>query len=363
MKISVFCSVLVVSWMAVVSTALAGGIDLSGQPHGLLFTEGRYAEISISTISPKVSGSYLGTMSSGDIGQRYDSVGAGLKADFNGKLSYAIILDQPFAGDLAYPSAQGIIPGTRAQLESLALTTLVRWKIDRCLSLFAGPRLQSVTAEAAVPIAADYIVTGDRDYALGYTVGIAYLLPRIEGRVSLAYNSKVKHKLDTLEQTSLLGVNRSKTAITTPRSVNLEFQTGIMTDTLLFGSLRWVEWDGFNVRPADYVAIVGDPLVEFEHNALSYELGVGYRFSPVWSGAIWLGYEKQDGGIQSNLSPKDGRKVVGLGATYRINNLRLSAGISYIAIGDATSSGAGGVTGQFRGNSAVSAGTKIGYYF
>ncbi len=34
----------------------------------------------------------------------------------------------------------------------------------------------------------------------------------------------------------------STTTITTPQSVNLDFQTGIMANTVAFANVRWVKW-------------------------------------------------------------------------------------------------------------------------
>jgi len=53
----------------------------------------------------------------------------------------------------------------------------------------------------------------------------------------------------------------SVTEIKTPQSVNLEFQTGIAKVTLLFGSVRWVDWTAFNIFPADFPDV--NPIVSY----------------------------------------------------------------------------------------------------
>ncbi|MDR0068382.1 transporter, partial [Acinetobacter sp. 11520] len=40
-----------------------------------------------------------------------------------------------------------------------------------------------------------------------------------------------------------------QTKITTPQSVNLDFQTGIMANTVAFANVRWVNWKDFAIRP------------------------------------------------------------------------------------------------------------------
>ena len=48
----------------------------------------------------------------------------------------------------------------------------------------------------------------------------------------------------------LQAINSSgKTTITTPQSVNLDFQTGIMADTVAFANVRWVNWKDFSIQP------------------------------------------------------------------------------------------------------------------
>ncbi|MCP6576659.1 hypothetical protein NL496_28595, partial [Klebsiella pneumoniae] len=40
-----------------------------------------------------------------------------------------------------------------------------------------------------------------------------------------------------------------KTTTITPQSVNLDFQTGIMANTVTFANVRWVNWKDFSIRP------------------------------------------------------------------------------------------------------------------
>jgi len=41
----------------------------------------------------------------------------------------------------------------------------------------------------------------------------------------------------------------------TPQSVNLDFQSGIMADTIAFGNVRWVQWSKFAIRPAQFAQV------------------------------------------------------------------------------------------------------------
>lgn len=67
------------------------------------------------------------------------------------------------------------------------------------------------------------------DVAFGGLAGMAYEIPDIALRAALTYNHRIEHSLDTVENMTGLGqTNVASTATTVlPRSVNLDFQTGI----------------------------------------------------------------------------------------------------------------------------------------
>ena len=183
--------------------------------------------------------------------------------------------------------------------------------------------------------------------------------------MALTYNSSIKHDVQTNE-TSALGANSSITQIETPQSVNLDFQTGVAQDTLLFGGIRWVEWSEFDITPADYQVVSGGAsLVSYDNDVFSYSLGVGRRLSETWSVSASVGYEKSNGGFASNLGPTDGSKSLALAAVYTKDNMKVTTGIRYINIGDAQTSIDGGATAasNFKDNHAVAIGIKVGYTF
>lgn len=357
-------------------TAQAGGIDRSGQSILALFESGRYAEFSLGSVSPDTSGVGAGTIpspstptpgaGSGDMTSSFLQLGAAYKADINDRLSYAIIYDQPFGADVDYPTGTGYFArGSMAELDAHAITGLMRYKFDNNFSVHGGIRLQSIEATAAVPfIPGGYTVEGDRDIGVGYVIGGAYERPDIALRVALTYNSGIKHDVDTSE-VSVLGTTTSNTKIETPQSVNLDFQTGIAQDTLLFGGIRWVEWSEFDITPADYNTITGGSLVSYDNDVFSYSLGVGRRLNENWSVSASVGYEKSNGGFASNLGPTDGSKSMALAAIYTKDNMKITTGIRYINIGDAQTSIDGGATAasNFKDNHAVAIGVKVGYTF
>ena len=66
---------------------------------------------------------------------------------------------------------------------------------------------------------------------------------------------------------------RSRLTVKTPNSWNLEFQTGIDPNTLVFGSIRWVDWSNFRVDPEKLLQVTGSGLVENGSEKLGHGSG------------------------------------------------------------------------------------------
>ena len=343
----------------------AGGIDRSGQSITALFEKGRYVEFSFASVSPSTSGTStpgFGSRPSGDLTPSYQQYSFAYKADINDQLSYAIIYDQPYGADVAYPAGTGYFAqGSTAEFESHALTGILRYKLENNFSLHGGLRVQSVSAAATIPFVAGYNVVGSSDVSVGYLAGVAYERPDIALRVSLTYNSKIKHDVDTAERFGLGPVINSVTQIETPQSLNLEFQTGIAADTLLFGGVRWTDYSSFDITPANYPP---GALLSYADDVYTWSLGVGRRLNDTWAVSASVGYEKSNGGFASNLGPTDGNKSIALAAVYTRDNMKITTGIRYVNIGDAQTTLGGGVAASnFNDNDAVAIGVKIGYSF
>ena len=371
--------------LATTSIASAGGVDRSGQNISVIFEKGNYAEFSIGTVSPTVSGAGAGTavtpltptpgQASGNMSPDYTVFGLAYKHQFNEKLSFALIFDQPYGADVNYPATSTYFArGSTASLDTQAITGIVRYKFNENFSVHGGLRYQSFAAQAVVPFLAAnnggnvYTANGAKDYGVGYVAGAAYERPDIALRVALTYSSEISHGLSTVETTAAgAGALTTTTTVDTPQSVNLDFQTGIAADTLLFGSIRWVDWSDFRVAPSNYATITGGgALVSYANDVTTYNVGVGRRFNENWSGAVSVGYEKSNGGFSSNLGPTDGNYSIGLGGTYTQGAIKVTGGVRYIKIGDANTTlnaPSGVAASSFSGNKAIAAGLKIGYSF
>jgi long-chain fatty acid transport protein len=349
--------------IAAATGAHAGGVERSTQSVAILFEQGRYAELSFGHFSPDVSGTVGGgALSSGDMAPSYNSWSLGYKMDIGDRLDFALVLDQPIGADVSYPGTLGPgtypLAGTTAELSSSAVTALLRYGFENNVSVYGGLRYQTVHGVVSIPLVGGYTLDTNHDSELGYVVGVAWEKPEIAARVALTYNSAITHELESLEFGALAGSFETEV----PQSVNLEFQTGIAKDTLLFGSIRWVDWSEFQIAPPGYAgATGGTALVEYTEDRITYNLGIGRRFNEAWSGAITIGYEPSDGELTGNLGPTDGMKSIGLAATYTRDNLKITGGIRYVDIGDATTNPP--ISGVFTDNSGVGVGIRIGYSF
>jgi long-subunit fatty acid transport protein len=354
--------------IAVTGAVQAGGIERTSQSVGILFEVGRYAEFSIGSVSPKVSGVFAhpaGGISSGNMASNYTSLSLGYKQPIGKNIDVALIIDQPVGADVSYPtSATGYpLAGSKATLNSTAYTGLMRYKFPSNVSLIGGFRLQSLGGKVDLP-AGPYELKVAQDKQLGYVAGIAYEKPEIALRASLTYNSEIKHTFNDVVENNTNSVPFSTTI---PKSVNLEFKSGVAKDTLVFGSVRWVEWSKFDITPYGYAnppapATQGNSLTDLKNDKTTYSLGVGRRLSDKWSAAVSLGYEAASGGISGNLAPTDGSKSIGVGVSYKMKKAKITAGVRYVKIGDATTE-IGPLNSNFKDNSAIGFGVKVGYTF
>jgi long-chain fatty acid transport protein len=353
--------------VAAATTAQAGGVERSVQSVAILFEQGRYAELSFGQFSPDVSGSILGgARQSGDMAPSYNNLSLGYKMDIGERMAFAIIIDEPIGADVAYPGSfpPGPYPlaGSTAELNSSAITALLRYKFANNFSVHGGLRYQTVEGQVSLPVVGfpgpGYTLDTNKDGALGYVVGIAWEKPEIAARVALTYNSAIDHTLQSVETGPIPTVGSFDTEV--PQSVNLEFQTGVATDTLLFGSIRWVDWSAFDIDPPGYPASL-PTLVSYPKDRVTYNLGIGRRFNEQWSAAATIGYEPSDGEITGNLGPTDGATSFGLAATYTMDNVKITAGARYVDIGDANTNLT--PSAAFRNNEGVGFGIRIGYSF
>lgn len=339
--------------------AQAGGVERSHSPYAILWEKGNYAELSFGYASPDVSGSAFGA-SSGDMADDYTQFGLGVKYAINDRLDVAVVLDQPIGADIAYPAGTGYpLAGATGTIDSTAITALARYKFDGGFSVHGGVKVERAKGAVSLPAtplpSPAYTMRTSSETDLGYLIGAAYEKPEIALRVALTYQSAIKHDFDAQEDVGVVFDTAFETEV--PQSVTLDFQSGVAKDTLVFGSIRWRDWTAFEISPPIY----GGALVDYQKDVVTWTLGVGRRFNENFSGAISFGYEDPNGLPTGNLGPHDGMKSVTLGGTYTQDNMKITAGVSYIKVGDAVTNPP--ISGVFTDNDAVGFGMKIGYSF
>lgn len=339
-------------------TAGAAGIERTPQSVGLLFEPGRVVQLSFGHVSPSLTGTFAGALSSGDMSPSFTTVTLGYKMPLGEKMDLALIYDQSLGADVDYGNTDPGYPlaGTRATLDGSDLTAILRYRFDGGFSVYGGLRVQRIGAElTGLPVlggAALYNLEAERTTELGWLAGVAYERPDIALRVALTYNSAIDHDFEATESFNGTVVPAGGFTTTIPKSVNLEFQSGVAADTLVFGSIRWQEWSAFDITPA----ALGAPLIDYQSDYFTYTLGVGRRFSDAWSGALTVSYEPASGDIQGNLAPRDGFTSVGLAATYRMDQTEITAGVRYIKLGNATTQTIGA---EFEDNDALAFGLRL----
>ena len=295
----------------------------------------------------------------------------GFKADLGDRLSYAFVLDQPFGADVRYggSSATTMLGGTTALARSTALTGLLRYRIGDRFSVFGGLQAQQASAHVNLKGLAygpfnGYSVDLGQDTGIGYVAGLAYEVPEIALRVALTWNSAVRHDFATVEKIGPATVGTTPTEVKTPQSVNLDVQTGVAKDTLVFGQVRWANWSAFRLDPAFFTPLAQGGLIDLD-DTTTYTIGVGHRFTPEWSGLFSLSYEAAGDPLVSPLAPTTGMFGATVAAVYTHDRMKVTFGVNYTRLGDAKpETGTPDVArASFAGNKAVGLGVRVEYAF
>lgn len=376
--------------------AFAAAMDRTGQSISAFLQPGNYAEAGLSVLDADVSGKDALGNNTGDMAASYHSASAALKIQATDKISVGLLFDQPFGAKAQYNSDNHMFAtqtptgreGTSAEVTTENLTLLVGFQPNANWNFYAGPVWQQAKGEVHLRGQAyggntqfgSYDATMKSADAWGWAAGVAYQIPEIALKTSLTYRSEIKHKLDATETggfgTVIFSQNPAftpgKTEVTTPQSVNLDFQTGIATNTVAFANVRWVNWDGFSITPNYFgqalkgnPARVADTLVQYDKDQWTINAGVGRKFSEKWGANVSVGWDSGAGNPVSTLGPTEGYWSLGLGAQYSpASNYFIQGGVKYFWLGDAQALTAGSNNvGQFKDNHAIGYGMKIGYKF
>lgn len=409
--------------------AFAAALDRSGQSMSAFFQPGNYFEAGLSVLDADVSGTtkanypnaalpLLSNTSVGEMADSYQFAHAALKLQLADQLSFGLIYDQPFGAKATYSTDTAKLPaalpgaaaalqgqgafhngtqGTSVEVETQNLSMILGFQPNKNLNFYAGPVYQTVKGNIQLRgtayggsatfggYNADIKETGD----IGWLAGAAYQIPEIALKASVTYRSEIKHSTDAKESFSSLGlfarlnaIPAKETDITTPQSVNLDLQTGIMADTVAFANVRWVNWKDFAVRPYKFgVASQQKPIVDstgkkdgfdlvaYTDDQYSITTGVGRKLNDQWAGNVSVGWDSGAGNPVTTLGPTEGYWNLGLGVQYSPTPATfIAGGVKYFWLGDAKAQAASqfdtpNYVAEFEDNNAIAYGLKIGYKF
>lgn len=412
--------------------AFAAALDRSGQSISAFLQPGNYFEAGISVLDPNVSGKMnstarasnptlaaLANTSLDDMAGDYYFPHAAIKLQPTKNFSFGLIYDQPFGADAKYSTSDATLlapgaPGafqlmgetTEAEVKSQSISMIFGYQPTENFNFYAGPVYQTVEGDVklrgiaygATQALGMYNANIKEDSAVGWLAGFAYQIPDIALKASLTYRSDIDHELDTHEygRSDILGVTlpgspaalttydlQTSTKISTPQSVNLDFQTGIMADTVAFANVRWVNWKEFSIRLEQFGKVSqklgaagatpdnpnGFDIVAYTDDQISATVGVGRKFNDLWAGNVSVGWDSGAGNPISTLGPTEGYWNVGLGLQYSPTPATfIAGGVKYFWLGDAKAQAASNFgsdtyVAEFNDNDALAYGLKIGYKF
>jgi len=291
---------------------------------------------------------------------------------------------------------------TNVEVRSQSLTGILGMKFgaNKNFQIYGGPVAQRIQSETklrglAYGPATGYTSNSNPDMDYGYIAGIAYSKPEIALKAALTYRSEIDHDIDISENYPIAGIlaqgaalqqgatpaqaaaigaaaaNRnSNYEITTPKSVNFDFQTGINPTTLATAKVRWVPWSDFVITPPLYNDVSkrnygpdGLDLVEYGDDQWQVELGLAKRVAPALAVSGTVGWDSGAGDPTTSLGPIDGYYSVGLGAKYNVTpEWAVSAGGKYLWFGDAKGQlPTQKLVGDFQDNDGYILGMKLSY--
>lgn len=348
--------------LASASTAGAAGIERVAPSTRILFEEGSYLEFAFNYVDPDLDGEggrvevspgvvYPIAGSTGDIFDSFKTFGAAFKTDVTDRVSYAISIDEPYGVRTEYP--EGFYDATSASIDATTLTAALSFDATPGIKLYGGVRAQHMEAQGSVPFAGSYDVETDSDIGFGFMAGAAYQRPALAQRVALTYYSPIEHDFDTLE----FGAMSSSLHVETPQQVSLEFQSGVSPTTLLFGSIRWVDWKDFVIDPTFYPP--DQPIAEYQENTTTYTLGLGRQLTERISAAAQVSYEPSSGTVLTTLGPVDGSTLVSGALKYDRDDYSITGSLTHGWLGGAVNE----LGTRFDDGKVWALGLRLGYRF
>jgi long-chain fatty acid transport protein len=405
--------------------AFAAALDRSGQSISAFLQPGNYFEAGISVLDPSVSGNVrsgytpspavpanavgLENSNLSDMGDDYYFPSAALKLQLTDHFSFGLIYDQPFGADATYSvsdtgsAALGGVglfhngeESTNVEVKSQSISVLLGFQPTENFNFYAGPVYQTIKGDVQLRGLAyggdttfgGYDANIKENSEFGWLAGAAYQIPEIALKASITYRSEIEHSVNIEENfnsaglfAALNGIPSQETDVTTPQSVNLDFQTGIMANTVAFANLRWVNWKDFSIQPYKFGLASKNALVQAQTGQSEFDLvaysddqwsanvGLGRKLNEQWAGNVSVGWDSGAGNPVTTLGPTEGYWNMGLGVQYSPTPATfIAGGVKYFWLGDAKAQtgaqfGTSNYVAEFNDNDALAYGLKLGYRF
>ena len=393
----------------------ASALDQSGQSILPFLENGNYVEVNVTAVDPDISGKIRNrpelvndqqNLNTGNMGNSFQYYNAALKLQLTDQMSFGLLYDQPFGADIRYPMQSNNTfsdneftqQGTSVNVDTESISMILGISPFSNFQLYGGAVYQSVKGDVVLrgnsygEAFNGYDAKFKQNHAVGWLAGLSYQIPDIALKAAVTYRSKIDHDMqvtETMFGQPLEVTTASKTTISTPQSVNIDFQTGVYKDTLLYTNLRWVNWKDFHIRPTQFGAVTeyltgvisdgaytgGFDLDSYQKDQWTVNVGLGHQFTEKWSASTEVSWDSGTGNPASTLNPTKGSWGIGLGAQFNpAPNYFIAAGVKYFWLGDVVAEdgtyyipieGVKSIAEQadFKNNSAIAYGLKIGYRF
>lgn len=349
--------------------AQAGGFELQTLDTSIMYADGNAGSISIANIDASVSGTKTDTV---DTVKDQQTTNISLKMDF-GQTDIGLYTYRSGSIQLSGGNNPAANYAPTGDIDINSTTLMLAYKLTENMSILGGVTNNQLTTGNVTTIKGSYDVTGSS--STGSVLGGAYSIPDIAFRAEVLYQPK--STISTTTEYTAGGLYAASggaiddannaTEVSRPETLTVNLQSGIATDTLLFASYHQAKWSDAKVFiDGDTTTVPGlDPRIDetFDDSA-KFTIGLGRKFSDTLSGT--LSYASEDGGGDTSSSLftfSNGRQTLSAGLRYTIDNMDISAGISYSQLGDVTvnASGLGDIV--YENNTVTAMGVKIAFAF
>lgn len=361
----------------------AGGWEASKLDTAFMYKEGGYGELSYGSLDYNIKATATNgvanvvdkktakaqTRTAGSFKMDYGNLDIGLTSYTSGAIQMqggAGLISNPAAP----PTGATFVPDADAILNSTSL--IAKYNVSESLGLLLGATQNTLQKTQIKTQMGTYDVKAKS--TMGSVYGIVYEQPEIALRVELLMQPKSTIKANSSYNesgggdfyanaasagASVANVTSFTTTLSRPETVTLNFQSGVATDTLLYGSIHKASW-----KSAQIIAATGNPFSAVSSDftdTTTFSLGVGRKISDSLS--LTSAYTSEAGSGKTGTSlftQTNGYQGISIGARYTVEKMTISCGYSYNQVGDVT---IGGTQAIYKSNNVSAIGLKVGFNF